>query len=715
MPDNIDPFDVEALGEAVNDSASRVSTIWVSFLIFSLYLLIAASTVTHRQLFLADPVKLPVLNIDLPLWGFFFLAPILFVTFHIYVLLQVLLLAHTAAAYNAAVERAGFAAEESASLRQRLANTLFAQIFAGAPRQRDGWIGWILRAMAWTTLAIAPIMIIIVFQFAFLPYHSHLATWTHRFLVVAELGAAFVLWPLVLDAKQDFEWERIRSDCKQATALLLRLFGSKDKRREDRIWLRQKALPLTLSALFFLVSVLVATFPGEPHVSLLTGHSWTSVQCDRWLQQDFDFIDLSFDRLDLRHVDVIDHEKLEKIEEATRKGGEPPYRGERTRILRGRDFNCGDFSNYADLRRVDLTGSHLRSADFTSAKLQGASLADSQLQGASFADAELQDTNFDDAQLPGANFTNAKLQGATLANAKLAGAVLTGAELQSASLDTAQLQGASLFRAKLQGASLHNTKLQGAYLVRAALQGAFLDGAELQGATLYGAQLQGTSLDDTQLQGADFNNSSMTYSRIIGAYVWRARNADCRDAHVGVHKLAPIVAAISNGSAGYRFVQATPEEITKFIEQSVSAIPDKLRADSARQRMRVGLALNRANDDSAAIEQVWRNCEDAPSEPSWQEFERKHAEYLRNLVCENSEDGAIIAKGIIRIWILHFDIYPYLSKQLALGLLSEDGRNCGTTAQLDERDKKILRFIGAVTTTQTPPDSAPAPAGVRQN
>src|SRR5881396_3763077 len=78
----IDPFDVEALEKSLNDSATRVSTIWVSFLIFSLYLLTAATTVTHRQLFLAEPVKLPVLNIELPLSGFFFLAPILFVIFH---------------------------------------------------------------------------------------------------------------------------------------------------------------------------------------------------------------------------------------------------------------------------------------------------------------------------------------------------------------------------------------------------------------------------------------------------------------------------------------------------------------------------------------------------------------------------------------------------------------------------------------------------------
>jgi len=63
----IDPY----LEKSLNDSATRVSTIWVSFLLFSLYLLVAAATITHRQLFLAEPVKLPVLNIELPLVGFF--------------------------------------------------------------------------------------------------------------------------------------------------------------------------------------------------------------------------------------------------------------------------------------------------------------------------------------------------------------------------------------------------------------------------------------------------------------------------------------------------------------------------------------------------------------------------------------------------------------------------------------------------------------------
>jgi hypothetical protein len=37
--------------------------------------------------------------------------------------------------------------------RAQEATHLFAQIFAGSPREREGWLGWLLRAMAWTTLA----------------------------------------------------------------------------------------------------------------------------------------------------------------------------------------------------------------------------------------------------------------------------------------------------------------------------------------------------------------------------------------------------------------------------------------------------------------------------------------------------------------------------------------------------------------------------------
>src|SRR5580704_14971014 len=248
MADKLDPFDIEALESAVNDSATRVSTIWISFLIFSLYLLITATTVTQRQLLLAEPVKLPVLNIDLPQWGFFFLAPVLFVILHVYVLLQVLLLGRTTAAYNTAVSRVDLSPEENASLRQRLANTLFAQIFAGSPREREGFIGSLLRAVVWITLAIGPVLILLAFQFSFLAYHSHIATWTHRLLILVELAGFFLIWPLALDARKDLRWPMVETGLKHLIWIPLQLSGLRQPKGSSWSRLREQAIPLSAAA-----------------------------------------------------------------------------------------------------------------------------------------------------------------------------------------------------------------------------------------------------------------------------------------------------------------------------------------------------------------------------------------------------------------------------------------------------------------------------------
>src|SRR5207302_868549 len=122
------------------------------------------------------------------------LLPLLFVIYHVYVLLQVVLLARTADAYNEAIAQAVPDATESMRVRQRLANTLFAQLFAGSPRERTGYIGALLRAMVWVTLAIGPVCVLLVLQLKFLPYHSHVVTWTHRALLVVDVLGILLLW-----------------------------------------------------------------------------------------------------------------------------------------------------------------------------------------------------------------------------------------------------------------------------------------------------------------------------------------------------------------------------------------------------------------------------------------------------------------------------------------------------------------------------------------
>ena len=74
-PSAPDTKEAEALAAALNHSAERVQTLWFSFLIFMVYLAIATGTTTHRMLFLESPLNLPVLNISLPLLGFYILTP----------------------------------------------------------------------------------------------------------------------------------------------------------------------------------------------------------------------------------------------------------------------------------------------------------------------------------------------------------------------------------------------------------------------------------------------------------------------------------------------------------------------------------------------------------------------------------------------------------------------------------------------------------------
>ena len=72
--------DLGALRDAVVDAAGVGTGLWLSYLFVLLYFAIAAGAVTHRDLLLENPVKLPFLNVELPLKAFLRLGPLVFTT-----------------------------------------------------------------------------------------------------------------------------------------------------------------------------------------------------------------------------------------------------------------------------------------------------------------------------------------------------------------------------------------------------------------------------------------------------------------------------------------------------------------------------------------------------------------------------------------------------------------------------------------------------------
>jgi hypothetical protein len=154
--------DLEAIKQAVDDAAAVGGGLWLSYLFVLFYLAVAAGAVTHADLFFENPVKLPFLNIELPLLAFFFLAPILFLVVHAYTLVHLVMLTDKAKRFDT-VLRDQIGDENAAvrdSLRRQLPSNIFIQFLAGPRDVRESAFGWLLRAIAWVTLVIAPVLLL---------------------------------------------------------------------------------------------------------------------------------------------------------------------------------------------------------------------------------------------------------------------------------------------------------------------------------------------------------------------------------------------------------------------------------------------------------------------------------------------------------------------------------------------------------------------------
>src|SRR5262245_36939423 len=195
-----EPRDLGALEKAVNDAAGRASNLWISFVFFATLIAITTGTVAHKHLLLELPLKLPVLNVELPLTGYFFAVPLFFVVFHFYMFLQLDGLAAKVGQYNVVLRGEHARADDRLLLRQRLDSFIFAQVLVGARDRREGRIGRLNRAVAWITMVALPIGTLLLLQLIFLPYHHELMTWWLRLCVLADLGLVWFFWARVRGA-----------------------------------------------------------------------------------------------------------------------------------------------------------------------------------------------------------------------------------------------------------------------------------------------------------------------------------------------------------------------------------------------------------------------------------------------------------------------------------------------------------------------------------
>jgi uncharacterized protein YjbI with pentapeptide repeats len=487
--------DLEAIRTAVTDAAGVSAGLWLSYLFVLFYLLVAAGGVTHRDLFFENPVKLPFLNVDLPLKGFFWLGPALFLIVHAYVLLHFVMLASKIHIFDTQLRAQIGDPEVRTQLREQLPSNIFVQFLAGPRELRDGIVGLLLWLIALISLVIGPVALLVFFQLQFLPYHDEWITWWQRVAVVVDLALLWALWPRVGLPEQ-----------------ISRETGE-TRRRRGLVEATQRMGTVAGMVLISVISVplvfTIATFPGEwlekleslpliepLRVALVAGKVDLGARKPASVWSN---------RLVLPGLDVIDHTKLDSEQKIAAL--------HETVAIRARHLERAVLIG-AGLRKVDFTSSNLSGALLFLSDLRAANLSAAGLQGAKLYGAQLQGASLNGAQLQGASLDEVQLQGATLYSAYLQGASLNAAHLQGASLNAAQLQAAHLEGAQLQAAHLEDAQLQGAVLILANLQGASLDGAQLQGALLGFAQLQDASLRSVFVWRADARQADTTGARI---------------------------------------------------------------------------------------------------------------------------------------------------------------------------------------------------------
>lgn len=180
-------------------------------------------------------------------------------------------------------------------------------------------------------------------------------------------------------------------------------------------------------------------------------------------------------------------------------------------------LNEKDWRKYFDdnSQSLDFRNRSLRYLDISRQVLPRLMAQDAQLQGANLASAKLQNSNFRNANLQGATLWLAQLQNAQFDGAQMQSTNLLYAQMQGANLSFAKLQAAELWFTQLQGADLFNADLHGANLISAELQGAKLKEANLQGTLIIGANFQGANMHSVQMQGADLIGNKIGSFRLL--------------------------------------------------------------------------------------------------------------------------------------------------------------------------------------------------------
>ena len=503
------PAKLQILREALDTSTKVNRTLGFTFVALMFYISLIIISTTDLQLFLPESkVRLPILEVELSLLGFYAIVPFLIVIFHFYLLIN---LKHHQDKYQLWKAEVG---EEGGITR--LDPILIHFIDAYKPKE-------LMYRLLFLVISISvfffPLVNIVLMQGRFGAYHSF-------GISHFQFGAAFI-----------------------DIAFILIFFDKIVRQSKGSPRSRIIIVPMVLVSVFSFAFYFIALYLN---FALQNPSTWNFLHYGLTpkinLANTGDQVGEVSDSYVLYYLHDSMPEQVARAK-AYANFGKPlnlENRDFRFAILpsvnlaRANMRGCRLDEAYmwlANLEGVQLQEAFLNHADLTGANLSGANLVGADLSGANLFRANLAGADLSEANLAGADLSEANLAGADLSEANLAGAKLTSAYLSMSNLSMANLEkakfegvwggpidfsGANLYRAKLISANLYGAKLTSANLSMADLSmadlsSANLDGANLRKATLIATNLYKSSLIKVNLSKADLRNSRFSNANLMGA------------------------------------------------------------------------------------------------------------------------------------------------------------------------------------------------------
>ena len=191
--------------DEANAASDPARTAWLAFLLLLTYVVVTLTSVSHKDLLLNSPVRLPIINADIPLVGFFQYAPAMLLLVYLSLLVQHVILARKYRRFTDALAAYELKARTRHVAREWVHSYVFSQILAGPEANRITRL--MMQLIVYVTFAVLPIVTLLYFQIKFLPFHEVWITYWHRFAVIVGFAMLILLTPIMQHAPPKRKWD----------------------------------------------------------------------------------------------------------------------------------------------------------------------------------------------------------------------------------------------------------------------------------------------------------------------------------------------------------------------------------------------------------------------------------------------------------------------------------------------------------------------------